>query len=503
MHHERILDVGPLGLHAVVLVGSSSGKLPTFSESVVVKARHPQLALSALGGIGALLPLLLPPVPSRSAISYVLRGQHVFRALVLLVVASLQGGRGASQNLAWFRHYGGPRMLATVLRSCRPRYLERGLLETLLAAVAAVGGKARFQTFARFVDAHAEREVSSLCHDDDDQSTVRGFLCSIRSTFSYLVAVDSLTHQQGDQKGDREAEENEDDQFSPIEFPNQYDGTEQKSSDKPPVSSKVWRERGTLCEEIMNELIFAPRIWMRASFAVQCRLWEALRSRCRVGHPDRALLRQHGHGVQRLMEILRDYYRVPPAGFDDKRKTTITVFYSPLASRASASSLSPPFSSPASSSSSFSSSSSSPSSSSTTSTSSSSANKETEREVVTQRTLLTRDEILTLRGLLLECVMALMEDFSLSQASSSGMRVLQRELDAIHGLIHNELARTTLEKERKGQAMASPSKHGRKHSRKISEEVRKQKKDNLNRSRLKCSLSSLFPPIDRVCRRRL
>ena len=362
MHHERILDVGPLGLHAVVLVGSSSGKLPTFSESVVVKARHPQLALSALGGIGALLPLLLPPVPSRSAISYVLRGQHVFRALVLLVVASLQGGRGASQNLAWFRHYGGPRMLATVLRSCRPRYLERGLLETLLAAVAAVGGKARFQTFARFVDAHAEREVSSLCHDDDDQSTVRGFLCSIRSTFSYLVAVDSLTHQQGDQKGDREAEENEDDQFSPIEFPNQYDGTEQKSSDKPPVSSKVWRERGTLCEEIMNELIFAPRIWMRASFAVQCRLWEALRSRCRVGHPDRALLRQHGHGVQRLMEILRDYYRVPPAGFDDKRKTTITVFYSPLASRASASSLSPPFSSPASSSSSFSSSSSSPSS---------------------------------------------------------------------------------------------------------------------------------------------
>ena len=136
------------------------------------------------------------------------------------------------------------------------------------------------------------------------------------------------------------------------------------------------------------------------------------------------------------MEVLRDYYRVPPAGFDKSRRTTITVFYSPSGPRASNSTM-----------------------------------KEGTNEVATQRSFLTRDEILTLRGLLLECAMALMEDFSLSQASSNGIRVLQIELDAIHGLIHNELARAALERERNDVAGASPSKHERRHSRKVSEEV--------------------------------
>lgn len=168
VHHERILDIGPFGLHAIILVGSPNGKLPVLGKSVLVHPHQPQLVLSALGGIGALLPLLLPPFPSRSSISYVLRGQHVFRAIILLVVSSLQGARGASQNLAWFRHYGGPRMLATVLRSCRPQYLEGGIFECLLAAVAAIGGKDRFETFARFVDAHAEREILQLCRGENN-----------------------------------------------------------------------------------------------------------------------------------------------------------------------------------------------------------------------------------------------------------------------------------------------------------------------------------------------
>lgn len=260
-------------------------------------------------------------------------------------------------------------------------------------------------------------------------------------------------------------EEEEDNQFCSIEFPDQYDDFNQKRSDKPSVSPKIWRERGTLCEEIMNELVFAPRIWMRASFPVQCRLWEALRSRCRIGHPDRALIRQRGHGVQRLMEVLRDYYRVPPAGFDQNRRTTITVFYSPSAPRASNSTM-----------------------------------KEGTNEVATQRCFLTRDEILTLRGLLLECVMALMEDFSLSQASSNGVRVLQVELDAIHGLIHNELARATLERERNDSAAVSPSKHERKYSRKVSEEV---SHNRVNLIKSTHRTHQLVPSTDRVRRREL